>query len=189
VLSEASWELAAAQTEAINAYDLAVRQLKNAARESGTKRARIGAQQADVLMSAANLQAGSLEVLEKNQRFISRLGKVWEDMSTADGSDEVRQIGAFLSQPDQLREDVKAKYTEGIQLYETALRGVDRKVRWAGQGQLAAAYIQLYNFTKDQSVRAKAVKVLDEAIKGKEHSPNLNSIIEMRALLVSGEQK
>ncbi|MCJ7544717.1 MAG: hypothetical protein MUP47_09190 [Phycisphaerae bacterium] len=90
---------------------------------------------------------------------------------------------AYVPNPEQTRSEAIENYTQAGELYETASRGVLPHLRWAYQGQAAAAYIALYRLSYDADALTKAKEALNQALEDKRESPFLASVVELERLL------
>ena len=76
--------------------------------------------------------------------------------------------------------DPAQHFQKAVQLYQEARAGVDAKVQWAYLGNEASAHAALFDVTSDDSERAAALRVLNEALKGCETSPFLMDVRRLR---------
>jgi hypothetical protein len=174
--------LADAQMQASNVRELAVKQLTKAAGLPGSQM-NTDAQQADVLVYAANLEARCLEVLERNKQLVLELKKIWATMSPSDAPINPADLESFLSDPAAIRQKAEARYTDAVKLYEKVIRRVERQLRWAYQGKLVATYMGLYKLTRNPETLTEADRILKEALSDKKSSPHLASVVRLRQLL------
>jgi len=174
-----------AQTKALRVYELACNQLRAAGRAPGVNTA---AQQADVLAAVAGLEVRCLKALAGNKDLSKKLTGLWAKIGAGQLPGEIEKIQSFLPESDTLREDAEAKYEEAVKLYRTAIGSVDRQYRWVYQGQLAAAYAGLYMLTGSVETRAEAQTAINEALAGKESSPNLEAVKRLRKVLAAEQR-
>lgn len=156
------------------------------------------AAQGDLLMAWAQLYARRLANHQENDLCVGDLQKVWVDATDlsagAPGSSQpatlpegLRELRGFLKQSGQVRDTAKAKYTRAVEVYEQAMNMMvsERALAWAYQGQLARAYLRLYQLSgnTDTASLAEAKTLLDAAVKDRERSPFLKHLVAERKSL------
>jgi len=164
-----------------NAYELALHQLKKAP----AGQAAVEATRANILMAMADLRARSLSVLRSNRQLAAHLKEVWQVLDAGELPAAAVRAASFLAEPGTVQTEVEQQYRQAAELYQKALRGVDRQVLWAYQGQLAAAYVRLYNLTRDPEDLSRARQALQDALKDKRHSPYLASLRRLESIAES----
>jgi len=181
-MQETCSDLAAALAKAANAYELALAQLRKAANANDKS---LSIREADVLMGIADMEARALGELEANKSFAASLSRAWAKLAEPAPPSGIDKIQSLLPDPASSRSDAEAKYTKAAQLYQRAMSGADRNVRWIYEGQLAAAYVRLYMLNGDPETLKTARETLASALEGKELSPHLSSIAELQDLLAA----
>lgn len=191
-LDTACGGIATAQSQSVNAYDLALRQARAA---DEAEQMNTAAQQGDVLVAMADLKARCLAVEGGNSDLARRVRRLWAQMGGGELPPELDRIRSFLGTPKELkdsRSDIEAKYGAAATLYRKAMQGVKQEFRWAYEGQVAVAQVRLYRFSQDATVRAEALKgarqTLDNALRNREFSPHLAAIRSMAESLSSEEE-
>ncbi len=185
--------IATAQSQSVNAYDLALRQARAA--DNMAEQMNTAAQQGDVLVAMADLKARCLAVEGGNSDLERRVSRLWAQTGGGEPPPELDRILSFLGTPKDLkdsRSDIEAKYGAAATLYRKAMQGVKQEFRWAYEGQVAVAQVRLYRFSQDATVRAEALKgarqTLDNALRNREFSPHLAAIRSMAESLSSEEE-
>ena len=156
---------------------------------------------ADARWALGELKDQSLYLRQSNMQLAERLGAVLSPQTaestappTASTSAPAPQTAptvpafakgllAYVPNPEQTRQEAIENYQRAGELYETASRQVRPELRWAYQGQAAAAYVALYRLTYDAEALTKAKDVLSQALENKRESPFLAAVVELERLL------
>ena len=179
-LGKACEDYAAAQAKTLEAYNLALKRLGrlDASGDDAVVR------RADLLMRVADIQADGLAELQSNKDFAESFGEVWEKLGKGQVPAAIGTLRSFIKDPMAEKADAEGKYKKASELYQQVVKKADRNLRWAYQGQLASAYARLYALNRDPETLNAAREVLAEAIKNKEHSPNLTSLVQLQRILL-----
>jgi len=184
-MSKASTDFAAAMSRASNAYDLALAQLKQA---SAAAPADAGERRADIAMKQADIKAQLLATLRGNKNFVSELRRFLAKIGASEAPAQVGNLESFVPDPNLALEYAKKKYATAAKLYTQAIANADRNRRWAYQGQLAAAYANLYRLSGDAEALAAARDALSKALEGKRFSPYLAPLAELQKMLAKDKE-
>ena len=179
--------LAAAQADAQAAYEQAATQFEQAGRgrvlPDGT-----AAQHADVLMASGDLAACVLRAQQANETIAAQAAVLWE-ATGAQAPAAASTLASCVGDSETFRSDAAAKYRQAATLYETAMRSADARQRWAYQGQVAVAYMRLYELTGEQEAYAAARSALAEALEGRQYSRHLQNIADLQEMLEESVQE
>ncbi len=136
---------------------------------------------ADVLLTLANFNTGTLTTQKRLSALQASLASLWETLPGAgDLPPGSETLATYVDDPQQLSDAAAEQYTQAAELYEQVQRRMGRDVRWVYQGQQAAAWVGLYQLTGDAEARSKARAALDEALSGdKADSPYLEPVREL----------
>lgn len=186
---------AEAYTAAISRHE-AARRLRPRGQDPATI-----ARLADARWALAELKDQSLYLRQCNMQLADRLAGIWSPQaaegtgppatsSSAPAGQPPQAVPAFakgllayVPNPEQTRNEAIENYQKAGELYEAASRGVPSHLRWAYQGQAAAAYIALYRLSYDADALTKAKEALEQALEGKRESPFLAAVVELERLL------
>ena len=89
----------------------------------------------------------------------------------------------FLPKANEIIKEARESYRQALEFYKKASHRADRHQVWLYQGQVATAYVRLYNISKDPQHLSEARKTLDEALEDKEDSPYLDALVRLRKTL------
>ncbi len=173
-IATASSQIGDGFSKATNAYSLAIKRLKAAGNLS---------QEADIHMAAADLKIRCLLVLTANQNMGKSIRELWAETTSQSTPASVRKMETFIAKVEQVRSEARDSYSRVAELYKRSLRDVERQQRWVYQGHIAAAYWRLYKLTNDEQDLQAARQMLDDALEGKEKSPYLAPLVELRKML------
>jgi len=193
---------AQAEDAAAEAYTLAITRHEASRRLRGrTQSPQTIARLADARWALAELKDQSLYLRQCNMQLAQRLAGIASPQaaegaraaSTSASAPAERTpqdvpafakgLLAYVPNPEQTRSEAVENYRQAGELYETASRGVLPHLRWAYQGQAAAAYIALYRLSYDADALTKAKEALNQALEDKRESPFLASVVELERLL------
>ena len=196
-IAQAEDTAATAYTQAIVKHEGA-RRLRPRGQDAATT-----ARLADARWALAEMKDQSLDLRQRNLLLLARLAAASspgattgpQPLTTASATAPAltpedlaavpafaKGILAYVPNPEQTRAEAIENYQQAGTLYETASRQVPSQLRWAYQGQAAAAYIALYRLSHDPEARAKAKEALDQALENKRESPFLASVVELERL-------
>jgi hypothetical protein len=202
-LAQVCEKLSGAQDAAAEAYNQAVIRYETAKRlRSGSRDAQVTARLADAHWLLADLKEQGLNFRRQNILLLERLaaagsGSPGQTPATAAGDDAMelpeslqaavppfaRGVLAYVPDPRQVRKDAIEHYQQAGELYDTAAVQAPMMLRWAYQGQAAAAYIALYRLAPSAEVLTKAKTALRDALEDKRESSYLNAVVELEKLL------
>lgn len=183
-MEAASGKLAEAVTTSNDSYEKASSHFRKAD-AAGSSAANI--QQAAALTTVAEMKTLALAAMDQNKRLVDSFAKLWTKLGAGALPRAAQKVRSFLADAEAFRQDAEAKYAQAIKLYQKATSGADRQLRWAWQGELAAAHIRLYRLTKDPETLATAQAVLAEALRDREFSPSLTSVAQLRDDIAAGQ--
>jgi hypothetical protein len=159
---------------------------------------------ADARWDLAELRDRSLYLRHTNVQLAQRLAAVWSPPGpgatttitiTSHPTSGPAVPGfaqgllAYVPDPNAALAEAVENYRQSGELYEAASRYVPAQLRWAYQGQAAAAYIALYRLSHDPEALTKARENLDQALQDKRESPFLASVVELEKLLQSSSPR
>ncbi len=81
---------------------------------------------------------------------------------------------------EQARAGAEEAYTKAAELLARAVDEAPDRLKWAYQGALASAYVGLYRLNGDAEARRMAIEARDMALEGKEPSPFLEPIRQIK---------
>jgi len=141
---------------------------------------------ADVLQSQLNT-AKSNAALAKDLTDVA--GKLGQQAPPAAG-----QLKSYLPDRASVQSGAIEKYRAAEKDLEGILdahlkTGIGRNIRWVYQAQLADTYYGHFRMTGDTGVLMKARGFVTDALAGKERSPYLASVLNLKALLDRAESK
>jgi len=183
-IAEASERARLAEDRAAGTYVQAVGQLKEARKLQDTSQSNPTAEEADAHMALAGLYASRLKLQEHGALLVGGLTKLWANLTPPrEAPPAVGKVQAYISAPAATRKSAEQHYTAATELYARALSAVERQQRWIYQGQLAAAYVGLYQLSRDPDVLDRAKEILREALKDKQASPYLAPVDRLQRLV------
>lgn len=184
-LQAATLELAEAsknETEALNSFGPAVGQIKQAqslysSMQKQDKATFAASQQAQMLMSQADLRGQMLQAAVKVDQVASQVAQVFEQLK-APAPEQLQSLRQYVDAA-KVREQATEDLTEAKTLLLTASQRVRGPQRWLYLGQLGAAHLKLFMINGDQAELAQARTVLAEATADREASPYVANVAEM----------
>ncbi len=190
--------IAQGEDAAAEAYTLAIAKHEAARRlRPGGLDPQTATRLADARWALAELKDQSLYLRQCNMHLAERLAAVWsarpaESAIVPSGPGVTtgpaipafaKGLLAYVPNPEQTRTEAIENYRQAGELYEAASRRVRPELRWAYQGQTAAAYIALYRLSYDPDALAKAKEALELALEDKRESPFLAAVVQLERLL------
>ena len=164
----------------------------------------VAARLADAHWGLAELKDRSLDLHNRNGLLLERLAATWSPATPTSSSAPAiaspagpvadvpanlpafaRGLLAYVPDPAQARADAVEHYQQAADFYDMSSGQVPPKLRWAYQGQTAAAYIALYRLSGDPEVLTKAKEALDQALQDRRQSHFLAAVVELEKLLKS----
>jgi len=144
----------------------------------------VAAQKGDTHMAWAQLNTSRLRFRARIDRFADAMKTLWEKVNRPQGVPaSVHGMGqAYLAGAADVKKQAETQYQQAVESYAKALKAlaasdVGPQLRWAYQGQLATAYIGLYQLTGDKEKRDEARDLLAKALEGRESSRYLKSLV------------
>lgn len=146
----------------------------------------------DLVLAWAQLHARQLADHHENELCVQAVEKAWVDPADLDAGapgsstpvtlpEVLRNLRGFLKQSGQVRDTAKAKYQQAVDIYKEAMTSVsERHLVWAYQGQLARAYLRLYELSgrKDTASLNEAKQLLRDATQGRENAPFIKPLAQ-----------
>lgn len=182
---------AAAENKAVERLGVAVKEFELASKLlTGASQMEALSQNADARLELVSLQMGRLRTSAVADAYAGRLKKVYADLQDSTGFpiQHAETIQGYLGGADaarSIREDVIKTLRDAIAAYGRADAMAPRELRWAYQGQKAAAELTLYSLTGEDTLKTGAATALAAALQGKENSPNLASIKRLQEMAES----
>ncbi len=205
-LSRLCGALTEAESEALDACQAAAKRFM-AVKRAEARDGAVTARAADAYWAAAELHSQSLQLRARNLQFAEQLAWAWSDREgspRANGADApaangegviapapdiaqaipfARGLLAYAPNPESIYKQAVEAYQQAADLYASAARMTDPQLRWAYQGQAAAAYIALYNLTGGDEPLAEARATLDSALEGKRNAEYLRPVVALEKML------
>jgi fructose-specific component phosphotransferase system IIB-like protein len=200
-LAETCQKLSDSEKIAAECYESAAGRFRTSQQGDITGRGAAGvAQSGDAYWSLATLQARSLQLRSRINALMGRLASAWtgqqQTAATAPSTqpenvvpDFAKVLLAYLPNADEVRKSAEKNYEEAADAYSRAEGMVNSNLRWAYQGQAAAAYIGHYRLSGNPEIAEKARAALKEALEGKRESRYLASVVELEKMLQAKGKK
>ncbi|HUT61675.1 MAG TPA: hypothetical protein VNA25_27870 [Phycisphaerae bacterium] len=172
------------EDKATNAYALAGTHLEKAetvlSPQAGTNPT---AKRADVAAALAELYGRSLRLRGRLDALSQQLKLLWPALQRPNEMPEAYGTLAskYIVDPDKTKEIAQKSCQDAVDFCTRMIPKVDRLHRWVYQGQIGSAYLSLYQVGGDREYLSKADEALSEALQGKETSPYLADIREIRS--------
>ncbi|MFP3937208.1 MAG: hypothetical protein ACLFVW_02620 [Phycisphaerae bacterium] len=168
--------LVSIETDAAADFELAGDSFGKAAQSAGREvSAAYIALQADALSDMADMHARRLRLRERMDAVLT---------GGTPGSDETRIVSEYLSNTEEVTQTVVSDYEQAVQLYSRATGQAQPDSRWVYNGEVAAAAIQLYRFSKNDEHRGMAEDALED-LEDVIDSPHLRPLVELREKLAA----
>ncbi|MCK4275992.1 MAG: hypothetical protein KAX78_05730, partial [Phycisphaerae bacterium] len=169
---------------ATKAYQQAVQTLGESQKPTATE-GRF-AQQGEVHAAAAELHARNYFLMTQSARVAKAVSNAFTQIERSVPA-AVGAVADFGRRSTQAKTDAVKHYSEAGKLYEKAASNARRtrsELTWVYQAELAAACIGHYRLSGDTAVLAKARKLLNEDLKGKD-----NAAIRQLRRVLQGESQ
>ena len=143
----------------------------------GDRTREVAAQKGDTHMAWAQLNTSRLRFRARIDRFADAMKALWEKVNRPGSVHGMGQ--AYLADAADVKKQAETQYQQAVESYDKALSASDvgPQLRWADQGQLATAYIGLYQLTGDKETRDEARNLLAKALEDRESSPYLKALV------------
>ncbi|KKK56582.1 hypothetical protein LCGC14_3063080, partial [marine sediment metagenome] len=154
--------------------------------------AAIVAAKASAHLSMAEIRAGQLATARDNQvlaKSIEDLAKVLGEQAPA----VLDKLRKYIQKPAEIRDGAAKDYQKAEADLEKVLKSnlkergtnenIGPNIRWIYEGQLADTYLGHYRLTGDRKVLLKAKGLVAKAIKGRERSPHLRPVRQLKAVI------
>ncbi len=169
---------------ALDAYEAAFRTFEGAYTGAvPADQADVAVGKAEAAMAQARLWGVRLHMADQAAALSEQIKQVWPKLQRP--NNEVPAVLAGLP-AEVIADAVKPKeeqtklYTAAADGYLRAMGKVREPLRWAYQGQAAAAYLELYRATKSPDALERAKEQLKDALTGRENSPYLAQVVELQ---------
>lgn len=168
------------EAKAVECYTQAAASLKNAQNDAAFA-ATAAAGAGDALVAIADIDAQRLSLQQQASHFAGGVTAFYGQLKK-DLPPMLKDLSGYVSDTKKLQEDAAAKYADAISLYKNSISREQPQQQWIYQGRLGAAYIGLSKVTNDAGALSQAAIVLDQAMQGREASPYLASVVELKRL-------
>lgn len=172
-----------AYVKAVNAYKESVRSF-GTARKGQTPLSKVLSvmvQEGDTLLALADLEVRWMELQEAGSKLALRVKAV--------APSQAEKLLGFSADQETVRRSAGTHYREAADLFTKTISSLDstqKSLKWAYQGQAAAAYMGLYQFSREAKDLKMASDLLQEAIKDREASPFVASFVKLHRLASGG---
>jgi len=155
---------AAAETQAMEAYDKARAHLVTSRAYPPHKKMVALADEADLLVARGRLTSERLGLQKHLSALAEKLTKAWPDMpGGAAAPASVKKIQGYVAKPDAVKDLAVKELREAVDLYRKAVKAMKKDQRPLVHGSIASAYLLLYNLTESSGDRSNAIEALGEA--------------------------
>jgi len=168
-----------AETASAEAYEKARKHLEGSRSFPLHKSDQAMAEEADVLVARGEMNAARLELQTRLTRLTDRMEKLLPQALPGSSLPSLEKIKGYVPKLAEVKESAEKDFREATNLYKKALAAMKSEYRWVCQGQVAAAYLGLYNLTRDSADLEAAKSAAGEALKGREQSPYASDLKDL----------